>query len=138
MKYREFYDGLIQTHDLLLDLQKLLKQWSLSKSVANDVSSKLYRIKFKKKKKVANSIDPDEAAHDELPHPDLRCLQILVIFMLWHYLKLVLVWAFRSIPDIKEVKFIPIETCQLICDHYKSCTHTYSLQFTSKYRENVA
>ena len=22
----------------------------------------------------ANSVDPDEAAHNELPHPDLHCL----------------------------------------------------------------
>ena len=30
------------------------------------------------KKKFENSIDPDEAAHNELPHIDLHCLPKLI------------------------------------------------------------
>ena len=29
---------------------------------------------------MANSVDPDEAAHHELPHQDLCCLQIQLFF----------------------------------------------------------
>ena len=38
--------------------------------------SKLYYIENSKKGVGADSVDPDEAAHDELPHLDLQCLLI--------------------------------------------------------------
>ena len=34
----------------------------------------IFELPETKKSEFANSVDPDEAAHYELPHPDLLCL----------------------------------------------------------------
>ena len=45
-----------------------------------------------KKKTEANSVDPDEAAHDDLPHLDTGCLHVS---------------ALQSTPDISKLILIP-------------------------------
>ena len=45
-----------------LQLKKILK------------ATNLRRVEF------ANSVDPDEAAHNELPHPHLHCLPLIFEF----------------------------------------------------------
>ena len=42
--------------------------------LSKNAKSRLYQLRFQRLE--ANSADPDEVAHDEPPHQDLRCLHI--------------------------------------------------------------
>ena len=48
---------------------------------------------------MANNVDPDEVAHQELPHLDLHCLQIQLVS---YFDALGLKHSFRYICDTKQ------------------------------------
>ena len=56
----------------------------MSAKSGTNILSQLYHIESSKHNRLTNSVDPDEAAHNELPHRDLCCLQIeLHVFLFW-------------------------------------------------------
>ena len=51
-----------------------LKEPTFKNSTSFDITDKNSQVTAMTILKFANSIDPDEVAHDELPHLDLYCL----------------------------------------------------------------
>ena len=55
----------------------------MSAKFKKNVSAKLYYIENSKTHNRANSVDPDEVAHNEPPHQDLQCVQIFTFCCKW-------------------------------------------------------